>query len=508
MLATVGAVALVGLQARHVRVETDTSPGLPNLKIVGRPDPTVRESGDRVRAAVQRSGHPWPQMRIVCNLSPADLPKIGSGFDLPFALGVLASTGRLPAAALEGVVAVGELGLDGSVRPVGGTLPIAREAVRRGARLLLVPDAAAVEATLAAGDRVVPVADLREAFDVLVGNARARSVPDPVAEISTDLADLADVRGQHVARRALEIAATGGHHLLLVGPPGCGKSMLARRLRGLLPDLHDEHALEAASIASVAGMRPPDAPLSHRPPFRAPHHGTSLAGLIGGGSGIPRPGEVSLAHRGVLFLDEALETPRHVLDGLRQPIERGEVVLSRAQVRVRFPARFQLIAAANPCPCGREGDQRRPCTCRPDVVDRYRARLSGPLLDRLDLHVRLRPVDEDALTGPPDGEPTAIVAARVEEGRLFGGMRRVAGHGDPSAHTTAGEDVERLRQTASPEALRTAIRAMEALGLTARSLGSVLRVARTLADLSRSDDIGQEHVDEAVAHRAAEVVHA
>ncbi len=506
MLATVGAVALTGLDARHVRVETDTSPGLPNLRIVGRPDPTVRESGDRVRAAVQRSGHPWPQMRIVCNLSPADLPKIGSGFDLPFALGILASSGRLPAAVLEGVVAVGELGLDGSVRPVGGTLPVAREAVRRGARLLLVSESAAVEAALAAGDIVVPVVDLREAIAVLTGEQKPRPVPDPVGESVVDLADLADVRGQHVARRALEVAATGGHHTLLVGPPGCGKSMLARRLRGLLPDLTPAHALEAATVASVAGMRPPDAPLSRRPPFRAPHHGTSLAGLVGGGSGIPRPGEVSLAHRGVLFLDEALETPRHVLDGLRQPIERGEVVLSRAQLRVRYPARFQLILAANPCPCGREGDLRRPCTCRPDLAERYRARLSGPLLDRLDLHVRLRPVERSALAGPTDGESSAVVAARVAAGRDFGRERRAAGHGDALSPDTAGEDVERLRSTVRPDALRDAIAAIDVLGLTARSLGSVLRVARTLADLDAVENVSAEHVDEAVAHRATEEI--
>lgn len=515
MLASVGAIALQGLEPRPVRVECTTGPGLPVTRVVGLPDAAVREAGDRVKSAVQRAGATWPQSRVVVNLAPAALPKVGAGFDLPVALSVLGASGQVPASALEGLYAVGEVGLDGQVRPVPGTLPVAMAVRALDARRLLVPEGAAVEASLAHGFEasvadgeasaadgleVVPVAHLREAIEILRGQRRPRPVGEPPAPPPAAVPDLLDVRGQPVARRALELAAAGGHHLLLAGPPGCGKSMLAHRLSGLLPDLTVAEALEVAAIHSVAGVRAPDAPLARQPPFRDPHHTTSAAGLIGGGAGIPRPGEISLAHRGVLFVDELLEVPRWVLDALRQPLETGTVSIVRARHAVRYPAQVLLVGATNPCPCGYLGTPGRACRCRPDQVARYRSRLSGPLLDRFDLQVELRPVDHQWLVGAPDGEGTATVAGRVRAARAMAVQRWGAGA------VVARATVAQLRDACGPAAMRTLARAVESLGLSARAFDRTLRVARTIADLAGDADVERDHVDEAIAYRLAPAV--
>ncbi|MDX2191739.1 MAG: YifB family Mg chelatase-like AAA ATPase [Gemmatimonadales bacterium] len=500
MLARIRSAALLGIDAAPIDVEVDISNGLPSFQTVGLPGGAVREGRSRVAAALQHAGFQFPLRRITASLAPSDLPKSGAALDLPLALAVLAASGQLPAAALEGLLVVGELGLEGDLRPVRGVLSIALLARAEGVRALVVPAANAAEAAVVEG---LAVAGARTLADVCAYVRGALALPPPVAPARPvaprDDVDLAEVRGQPTARRALEVAAAGAHSLLFIGPPGAGKTLLARRLPTILPALTPTEALECTRIHSVAGTLPPGRGLLGVRPFRAPHATVSDAGLVGGGRH-PSPGEVSLAHGGVLFLDELPEFRRGVLEALRQPLEDGHVTIARAARRVTFPARVLLCAAMNPCPCGWAGVAGR-CRCAPDAVTRYRGRISGPLLDRFDLQLELPPVRYAELAGAP-GEGSAAVRARVEAARAQQQARaaRLGAYAAANAHLGV-RDVRRACPLEPPaEALLR--EAMERLGLSARAYHRVLKVARTIADLAASEALAPAHVAEAIQYRA------
>jgi len=508
-VARVHAVALSGVSGSLVEVEADLAQGLPTFTLVGLPDTAVAEARDRVRAAVVNSGAPWPGKRITVGLSPASLPKVGSGFDLAIAAAVLLAAGTLPGTSLARSVLLGELGLDGRVRPVRGVLPAVVAAVRWGADRVVVPAVQAAEAQLVEGVSVLGVRSLAELLAELRGDPPPASAieaeliePPPRA---TDLAvlDLGQVVGQLLGRRAVEVAAAGGHHAIFIGEPGCGKTMLAERLPGLLPDLDREQALEVTAVHSVAGVLAPGSPLVTRPPFSAPHHTATVAALVGGGSGVLRPGAASVAHRGVLFLDEAPEFHSGVLDALRQPMEGGEVRLARARSAITYPARFQLVLAANPCPCGRGttvGGVAAGCECPRVVRRRYLARISGPLLDRVDLRLRLEPLSRSELFDlARTPEASAPVAARVAAVRH---RQRERLHGTPwrCMAEVPGPEL-RARWPVPRAALATLVQGSRTGTLTARSADKVLRLAWTIADLAGRGVPVRDDVDEALLLR-------
>lgn len=502
MLSRVWSASLVGIEAVKVGVEVDVAGGLPGIVIVGLPDTAIQEARERVKAALKNAGYAVPMRKVVINLTPADLRKEGPSFDLPISVGILAASEQVNADRLGDYLFLGEVSLDGSLRPVAGVLPIAAAAHQIGFKGLVVPAGNAREAAVVQGLEVHGLKHLSEVADFLSDPDRYKPMSiDAKAELArtqTLNLDLKDVKGQAHARRALEIAAAGGHNLIFVGPPGSGKTMLARRLPGIMPPLTLDEALEITQIYSVAGLLKDKGALVSDRPFRSPHHSASGPSLVGGGS-FPRPGEISLAHRGILFLDELTEFKRDVLEFLRQPLEDGFVSIARTRQSVSFPAQFTLVASTNPCPCGYFGDTIQACSCTAQIRERYWARLSGPLLDRVDLQVAVNRLKPEEITTQPTGEASEIVRDRVQQARDRAHQRFT----DNGLRCNADMQSRHLRQwCALDDQTRTLLEnAIRRLGLSVRATDRILKVARTIADLSAADEICCAHVAEAVQYR-------